>query len=303
MTVSSGDARQQARHRFDAAEYAECLKVAKESLRDSPEDIEMLVLAGRAGMEIDAPDALEHLKRASELAPNEAYVWHHYGEALATEGRNEEAEAAFRRTVELNPSDQLALSNLGHTALAAGRQEEGVEYLSRASDLAHAFSTAAISLVDMYRSFGQYQDALVQARKLTDSMPEDAIAWLDVAELSLQVGELDESRSAFEHLRDVDDIPGHEAYPLYGMIQVEIRRSHWPQVQELASQVAAIEPQGLSTDVEAFARAQSGESAADDEAQEPPTRTEIEAAIAASLATYRLMLADNRLLGSGGTDD
>ena len=106
-----------------------------------------------------------------------------------------EAEGAFRRAVELDPDDQLALTHLGHTALAAGRREEGVGFLAQAADLAHAASSASISLVDMYRSFGQYDDALVQARRIAESAPEDRLAWLDVAELSLQTGQLDDARS------------------------------------------------------------------------------------------------------------
>jgi Flp pilus assembly protein TadD len=295
METSIDDARRQARVSFDAGEFRQSLEAALQGLSAAPDDVELLVLAGRAGVELEDDSAVDHLGRATELAPDHAGAWHHLGEALAADGRTAEADVAFRRTVELDPADQVALSHLGHTSLAAGRNEEGVGYLAQAAEIARTASTAAISLVDMYRSFGQYEDALAQARMLADAAPDDIVAWLDVAELSLTIGQLDDARSAFERLRELDDVPGHEAYPLHGMIQVEIRRQQWDRARELAAQAAAIDPHGLSTDVAAFLREQT-EGPSDDPA---PTREDVETALASSLAEYRRMRADDRRLGAG----
>ena len=147
----------------------------------------------------------------------------------------------------------------------------------------------------MYRSFGQYEDALRQARVVTEAAPDDVLSWLDVAELSLELGRLDDARSGFERLRELDEVPGHEAYPLHGTILVEIRRERWPAASELAAQAAAIEQRGLSADVAGFLNEQiSGPG------EEPaPSRDEVEAALASSLADYRRMLADDRPLSTG----
>jgi Flp pilus assembly protein TadD len=291
MAQGVEEARDRARTMYDAGDYEQSLSAALEGLNEAPDDVELLVLAGRAGLELDSEDAGEHLRRATELAPDDAAAWHHYGEALATEGRMQEADAAFRRAVEIDPDDQLALTHLGHTAVAAGRSEEGVGYLARAADIAHAgagASTAAISLVDMYRSFGQYEEALGQARRLAEAAPDDVLTRLDVAELSAATGRLDDARSAFEQLREIDDIPGHEAYPLHGLIQVAIQGGEWDRAAELTEQAAAIDPHGLSADVAAFVSEQSGGTVE----EPPPTRTEVEEALAGSLAEYRRMLAD-----------
>jgi Flp pilus assembly protein TadD len=295
MAATAEEARERARSHFEAGEFDESLKAASEGLSGAPDDVELLVLAGRAGFEVDASDAVEHLRRATELAPEQAAAWHHLGEALAAEGRTGEADAAFRRAVELDPDDQVALMHLGHTSLATGRQDEGVELLARAADSIHSASTAVISLVDMYRTLGDNDQALAQARRLVEAAPDDLVAWLDVAELSLAVGQLDEARSAFEHLRELDDVPGHGAYPLHGMMLVEIRREQWEYAQALAAQAAAIDPHELSAQVSAFIRQQRG-ATEDDTA---PTRDEVEASLAASLAEYRRTLADDRRMGVG----
>lgn len=303
MAHTAEEARDRARAMYDAGEYEQSLEAARAGLGEAPDDVELLVLAGRAGLELDAEDAIEHLRRATELSSDDAVAWHHYGEALATEGQMQEADAAFRRAVELDPDDQVALTHLGHTAVAAGRSEEGVSYLARAADIAHAgagASSASISLVDMYRSFGQYEEALGQARRLAEAAPDDVMSRLDVAELSAATGRLDDAQASFERLREIDDVPGHEAYPIHGLIQVAIQGGEWDRARDLAEQAGAIDPHGLTTDVAAFVREQSGEAGGSgEEPEEPaPTRTEVEQALANSLADYRAMLADDRRLAT-----
>jgi Flp pilus assembly protein TadD len=290
VTSSVDDARDRARAHFDAGEFSQSRQAALQGLGASSDDVELLVLAGRAGVELDAADAVEQLRRATELAPEEAPAWHALGEALAAEGSTADADAAFRRAVELDPDDQVALMNLGHTSLAAGRSEEGVGYLSRAADSMHDASTAVVSLVDMYRSFGQYEEALTQARRLAEATPDDILAWLDIAELSLMVRRFDDARDAFERLRELDDVPGHEAYPLHGLIHVELRRQGWDSARELAEQARAIDPRGLGTEVLAFLSARDGQPG-----EAPaPTDAELDAALTASLTDYRRLHSDDR---------
>ena len=289
----SKDAAQQAAAHLQAGEYRASREAALAGLTDAPEDVELLVLAGRAGVELDADDATDQLRRATELASEHADAWHYLGEALATEGRMDEARDAFRRAVELNPADSVALSHLGHTSAATGREEEAVDYLSQAAQSMRGASTAAISLVDMYRTLGHYDEALLQARRIAQDAPEDLMAALDVAELSLEVGQLDEALAAFERLRQLDDVPGHEAYPLHGMIKAEIRRGDWRRALALAREAPVSDSEGRVVNLTAFLQEQLGEPA-----ERAPARDEIDAALTASLSEYRRMHSDDRRLAT-----
>lgn len=297
MTPSADDVKQRSRALLGAGEFKQSLQAAREGLTAHPDDVELLVLAGRAGVEADSDDAVEHLRRATELAPDDAPAWHHLGEALAADGLTGEADAAFRRAVELDPADQIALTHLGHTSLAGGRDDEAVAYLTRAADGVAGASTAAISLVDMYRSFGRYDEAAVQAKRIVAAVPDDVLAWLDVADLSLEIGRYDDAREAFERLRDLDDTPGHEVFPIHGMLRVAIRAQDWDQARRLADQSTAVDPQGVGSDIGAFLRARKQDEAADE--PPAPSETEVDEALAASLAAYRRTLADDRRLGTG----
>ena len=255
--MSGESAAQRARAELQAGAFRASREAALEGLAQEPENVELLVLAGRAGVELDADDATDQLRRATELAPEEADAWHYLGEALATEGSMDAAGEAFRRAVELNPADQVALSHLGHTSAATGNQQEAVGYLSQAAQSMGRASTASISLVDMYRTLGQHEQALAQARMLAEAEPDDVLAGLDVAELSLEVGELDEALAAFARLRELDDVPGHETYPLHGMIKVELRRESPQRALELAREAAGADTQGRSVGIAAFLDADS----------------------------------------------
>jgi Flp pilus assembly protein TadD len=297
----SSDTAQRADAHLQAGEYRESREAALAGLAGAPDDVELLLLAGRAGVELDAEDATAQLTRATELAPDNADAWHYLGEALATEGNMEEAGDAFRRAVELNPADQVALSHLGHTSAATGREQEAVGYLSQAAQSMRGASTAAISLVDMYRTLGQYEEALAQARLIAQAEPDELMAALDVAELSLEVGQLDEALAAFQRLRELDDAPGHEAYPLHGMIKAEMQRERWARALELAREAASGDSQGRTAGVLVFLGAQAGEPAEEEEEEgveppPPPTREEVDAALDASLMEYRRMHADDRRL-------
>jgi Flp pilus assembly protein TadD len=291
------DVVERSRDLFAAEDFKGSYEMAVDGLRDAPDDVELRLVAGNAGVEIEARDAVDHLRRATELAGDDARTWRALGEALVTEGDTSAANDAFSRAVELDPEDRAALTQLGHTSVAVGRGAEGLSYLARAAAGLAGASSASISLVDMYRSMGENDKALEQARRLADAAPDDALAQLDVAELSLAVGQFDQAYIAFSALRDIDDVPGHEAYPLHGMIRVEITRENWRPALELARQARAIDPQGLSTSLEAFLLAQTG---GGDVGDEPvPDRTALEGALDASLAEYRRMHAEDRHVNSG----
>lgn len=288
---------EQARAHFEAGELRQCREAALAALAGRPDDVELLRLAGRAGVELGLDEAVGELRKVVELQPEDAEGWHDLGDALAAEGRTEEAADAFRKAVELNPDDELALTHLGHAAYAAGKDEDAVSYLAQAAERGPAASTAAISLVEMYRSLDQPEEALAAARRIAEAEPDDIVAALDVAELSLALGRLDEALAAFERLRELDDVPDHEVYALHGMIQVELQREGLEPALALAREASGIDRYGRTSDVLAFLEAETGAGEGAGEGEEPPpSRDEVDAALAASQAEHRLLHAEDRRL-------
>ena len=298
---------EQARSHFQAGEFGKAREAAVAALADSPDDPELLAVAGRAGVETGADNAVDQLRKVTELQADSAEAWHDLGDALATEGRDDEATEAFKKALELNPDDELALTHLGHNAYTTGKGDDALSYLTQAADRSEGrMSTAAISLVEMYRSLGQTDQALDAAKKVSEAAPDDVAAALDVAELSIELGNHDEALKAFERVRQIDEVDQHEVYALHGMIQVELARGDVAKALELAREAKAIDTVGRTTGVFAYLEHEAGSggvdiprdmSAATIQALEaPPTREEVDQALAASLREHHLSHTDDRHL-------
>jgi tetratricopeptide (TPR) repeat protein len=281
---------EQARTHFESGRYAEAREAA---LAGGADDVELLRIAGRAGVEIGASDATEQLARVTELQPDSAEAWRELGDGLLAEGRDREAAEAFRKALDLNPDDDVALTSLGHTEYAAG-SEGAVAHLEQAAERGGGMSTAAISLVEMYRSMGKNDEALATARKVLEAEPGDVAAALDVAELSLETEKLDEAREAFERIREMEDLPDHEVYALHGMIQVELRRDNLDTALELAREAARVDEYGRTAGV--LAHLDPPEAGDDGPPEPPPSRDEVEAALSQSLREHRRLHAEDRRL-------
>jgi tetratricopeptide (TPR) repeat protein len=275
---------QQAHTHFEAGDFARARQVAMEALRNNPDDVELWRAAGRAGVELGADDAVEQLRKATELQPESGDALHDLGDALLAEGRDAEAREVFRRAVELDPDDELALTQLGHTEFAADNQA-AVTHLEKAAERTRGMTTATISLVEMYRALDQPEEALAAACRIAEAEPDDVAAALDVGELSLQAGRLDEALAAFERVRAV--------YALHGMILAELRRDARERALELAREAARVDQYGRSAAVLTHL----DPPPAEEEGAEPsPSHAEVESALAESLREHRRMHAEDRRL-------
>jgi Flp pilus assembly protein TadD len=281
-----------AKTQFALGEFGKARETALEALRSGPDDVELLRVAGLAGVEVGADDAVDLLRRVTEHRPDSGEAWHDLGDALLADGRNEEAAQAFRRAVELDPNDEMALTQLGHTEFAAG-DREAVAHLEQAAQRAGGMSTAAISLVEMYRALDQPEEALAAAKKVADAEPDDVAALLDVAELSLQTGRLDEALAGFERVRELEDLPDHEVYALHGMILVELRRKTPERALELAREAGRVDEHGRTAGMLAYLEPPPVEAEA---TQPPPTLDEVESALEQSLREHRRLHAEDRRL-------
>jgi tetratricopeptide (TPR) repeat protein len=302
---------EEARSHFEAGAFGRAHEAAVGGLEGAPDDVELLRLAGRAGVEVGSGDAVERLQRVTELQPDSAEAWRDLADALAAEGRTEEANEAFRKVLEIEPEDEVALTALGHTAFQAGKRDDAVEMLEQVAGRVAGTSTAAISLVDMYRTLGQPAEALAAARRVAEADPENALALLDVAELALETGDLEQAAGGFARLREVLELPEGQVAALQGAIKVELARGESERALELARQASAIDHVGRTAGVLAHLEAELGADETPDEAiargattvfiqaqQVPPSGAEVDVLLDATLADLR-----RALLGEVGQEE
>jgi tetratricopeptide (TPR) repeat protein len=287
-TETSGDAQAL----YEQGDFRAARDAAERGLSDRPDDVNLLRVAGKSGMELDLDGSSEFLSKAVELEPDNADAWRELGDALLNENRLKEATNAFRRAVELRPNDVGSLVQLAHTAYAAGDPEDAIGAVRQAVERDPNSLGARRALLEIYRAAKRPEDALAAAEELAESDPNDALALLDVAELYLALDHPVDATAAFARLRKVDDDPDHEIYAVHGMIEAEIRRGRWRRALDLAIEATRIDRLGRTTDVLAYVVAQVF-GAADRPA---PAREEVDEALAASRAEHRRLHEEGSLV-------
>jgi tetratricopeptide (TPR) repeat protein len=199
------------------------------------------------------------------------------------EGDLERAREALQRVLEADPNDSSALVDLGYLAFGSGNADEAAALFRRALEREPGNIDALRAIATIHGRAGREEDAFEAASAVAQAQPDDPLAVLELAELALDLGRLDEAASGFRRLRSVDDDPSHEVYACHGLIEVELHRENWRRALDLAVDATRVDRAGRTTDILAFVVAQ-----VFGRADRPvPERAEVEAALARSRAEHR----------------
>jgi tetratricopeptide (TPR) repeat protein len=110
-------------------------------------------------------EGLQHLRAATEICHECAWVHEHYGEMLARAGRLYDAQMALERAVTLDPNDQLARTNLGMVLSQRGQMASAMPHLQRAVELKPDSADARKNLAVVLALNGQTEQAIEQLRE------------------------------------------------------------------------------------------------------------------------------------------
>jgi tetratricopeptide (TPR) repeat protein len=203
--------------------------------------------------------------------------------ASLEEGDLERAREGLQRAVDADPNDSSALVDLGYLALGAGNPDGAADLFRQALEREPGNIDALRAIATIHGRAGREEDAYDAVSAVAQAQPEDPLAALELAELALDVGRLDEAASAFQRLRAVDDDPSHEVYAFHGLIEVELRRENWRRALDLAVDATRVDRAGRTTDILAFVVAQ----VFGEEDRQVPERAQVDAALARSRVEHR----------------
>ena len=109
----------------------------------------------------DRPRALERMREAIQLNPQNASALNYLGYSLAEDrGDLEEAERLIQRALSLDPNDGFYVDSLGWVYFQRGEYMKAVEQLERAVELTGDDPTINEHLADAYREIGRESEAL-----------------------------------------------------------------------------------------------------------------------------------------------
>lgn len=233
---------------YRAGNFARCRAIIDQHLADHPQDSACLTLKGIVLLELDEPqDAIEALRAATTIAPNDPEAWLQTGIALMTDGRLEEASEAFKAAVRLRPDNARALVDLGNVLFMLGRSDEALESLEEASRLRPGDLGILWNLAGMYASAERLDSALAQIQKILEFNPADVAARCDAAWLLFELGRLNEAAQMYGAIRRAQPERDHELYALHGLVMIEIRRQNWRRALMFAIEATKLDRYDFTT--------------------------------------------------------
>jgi Flp pilus assembly protein TadD len=113
----------------------------------------------------DTPNAIAHLKKAVELAPQFSVALNNLGTIAYQARKYEEAASYFRQALEQEPNDYAPLVNLGGALLSIGRMQESLQYNLLAVKARPEDALAHAQLGQSHFFLGQFDMAEVELKK------------------------------------------------------------------------------------------------------------------------------------------
>jgi tetratricopeptide (TPR) repeat protein len=154
-----------------------------------------------------APPAWDEVVRfdsaALALRPDSTTVLSELGDALARQGRPDQAVPYLQKVVESDPNDVWSRIRLGDALRQAGRPDDALDQYRRAAELKPNDDTMEVRswflhLGQSFREAGRPDEAIVCFRKAMEEQPKSSTAYSSLALALLDKGRLDEAAAALD---------------------------------------------------------------------------------------------------------
>ena len=143
----------------DAGNKELAAKLLCDELDKDPNDPQALYLLGYVLSTTDKHGLAYSLsKRATELHPNEAAIWHNLGKHCWDMQRYEEAEGYWRRALKINPNFVNSLDGLGLANLNKCEYGMAIEYASRALMVAPGMMDSTVNRAMAYLALKKWKE-------------------------------------------------------------------------------------------------------------------------------------------------
>ncbi len=188
---------------------AQVEQLSREVVRRDPDNAGgwlMLGIVARQRGRLD--QAIDLVKRATELRPAESGFWGTYAAMLGERGRLDEALKSFARAVNLAPDDVEIRYNFGRTLWKAGRLDEAAAAFEATLRIKPGLPQAYHSLGKVLHAQGRVGEAIEALHRAVELKPDYADVWNDLGLMLQETGKLAEAVGAFETALRLKATPG-----------------------------------------------------------------------------------------------
>lgn len=137
-------------------------------------------------------EAIDHVQRATKLAPQVALFHANFGEMLRLAGRPKRAIEAARRALEIEPHMAMALSNLGVAHYELKEYDEAARAQRKAITANPNFAEAHSNLGNALYALRKFNEAIAAHRRAIELKPDYVDAWANLGTTLHHSGDFDE---------------------------------------------------------------------------------------------------------------
>lgn len=155
----------------------------------------------------ELPERIEALKKALEMSPGWGAVANELAEALEQNGEAVQAELTLRDALRRSPNDAYVRGTLADLLYRIGQTEDALLEVKRACRGLPGYDWGWRTAREWFGNLGRSAELLTVARETVESRPNDAVAWLRLAEcidLHFSKGEFDAEEARTEMLAALD---------------------------------------------------------------------------------------------------
>lgn len=159
----------------------------------------------RGNLQIGRDDerAVQHLRKACEIAPRSVLAWLGLGKVLRALGRYDESIAAFERARRIDPDRATTPIQLGLTHVAAGRTSKGIQAYDAAEKAGHAIPELFDNRAAARIQAGDIEGAASELDHLTSAYPGYAPGHRSRARLYWEYGIEGDPFSSYRRLAEL----------------------------------------------------------------------------------------------------
>jgi len=173
-------------------------------LKDPGPNVKSLAWAVRMHRDGNLHGAANAYNEILKRHPDHPDVLHLLGLLLAEAGRPDRALDFLRKANELRPNDEAFCLSLGEVYRQAGGLREALDALSRAATLNPNLAEAWVSLGNTLSETGQFEDAIQVFREALEIRPDSPKLLMALADALLVQDRLDDAAEAYKHLLVAD---------------------------------------------------------------------------------------------------
>jgi superkiller protein 3 len=139
-----------------------------------------------------------------KYTPDEPLLYGHLADVLFLAGKQEDAEAAYRKAIELGPRLPTFYVRLGNALQSAGKHPEAIENYQKALELLDDPAVPSWRLAQIYLQQGQLTKATIHVEAAIATMGDDPEVQLIAARVLAKRGEVERAKAAFRRSIELD---------------------------------------------------------------------------------------------------